>query len=163
MFTFATPRDRHCTERLMQPALIRVVDNLRKALEASDWQGHYEEIQLWPPQVSPETIHQVKTLQAAIATASPAEKVPLEAQLAQLPTPYPSHELHLSRGDTTHVVSLWELCCCVCFQSYPSEAAVTVDQSLWDDQDEEVDWLAVDTKAKGIVADIFDGLAAAAD
>lgn len=30
---------------LMQPALIRVVDNLRKQLETSSWQGTYEEIE----------------------------------------------------------------------------------------------------------------------
>ncbi|MDB9312866.1 hypothetical protein PN462_07120 [Spirulina sp. CS-785/01] len=30
---------------LMQPTLIRVIDNLRKCLEKTDWQGKYEEIQ----------------------------------------------------------------------------------------------------------------------
>lgn len=30
---------------LMQPCLIRVLDNIRKELEQSDWQGKYEEIQ----------------------------------------------------------------------------------------------------------------------
>lgn len=30
---------------LMQPCLIRVLDNIRKQLEQSDWQGKYEEIQ----------------------------------------------------------------------------------------------------------------------
>lgn len=31
-------------ELLMQPALIRVVDNLRKELEASEWEGTYQEV-----------------------------------------------------------------------------------------------------------------------
>lgn len=30
---------------LMQPAFIRVVDNIRKQLEASSWKGTYEEVQ----------------------------------------------------------------------------------------------------------------------
>lgn len=30
---------------LMQPALIRVIDNIRKQLEDSTWQGTYEEVQ----------------------------------------------------------------------------------------------------------------------
>jgi hypothetical protein len=32
-------------ELLMQPALIRVIDNIRKQLETSPWQGTYQEIQ----------------------------------------------------------------------------------------------------------------------
>ena len=32
-------------ELLMQPCLLRVVDNLRRALEASPWEGTYEEVQ----------------------------------------------------------------------------------------------------------------------
>lgn len=33
------------TQRLMQPAYIRVVDNLRKALEDSSWRESYQEVQ----------------------------------------------------------------------------------------------------------------------
>lgn len=32
-------------ELLMQPALLRVVDNIRKQLEISNWKGTYEEIE----------------------------------------------------------------------------------------------------------------------
>ncbi|MBO1350721.1 MAG: hypothetical protein EBE86_026605 [Hormoscilla sp. GUM202] len=32
-------------ELLMQPALLRVVDNIRKQLENSDWTGTYEDVQ----------------------------------------------------------------------------------------------------------------------
>ncbi|MDJ1172205.1 hypothetical protein PMG71_22505 [Roseofilum sp. BLCC_M154] len=32
-------------ELLMQPSLLRVVDNLRQALESSTWEGTYEEVQ----------------------------------------------------------------------------------------------------------------------
>lgn len=33
-------------ELLMQPALLRVVDNIRKQLEVSDWKGSYEDVEL---------------------------------------------------------------------------------------------------------------------
>ncbi len=36
-------------ELLMQPALIRLIDNLRKKLEESVWQATYEEVQLPVP------------------------------------------------------------------------------------------------------------------
>lgn len=32
-------------ELLMQPILIRIIDNLRKSLETSTWQGTYQEVQ----------------------------------------------------------------------------------------------------------------------
>jgi hypothetical protein len=32
-------------ELLMQPALIRIIDNIRQNLEKSDWEGTYQEIQ----------------------------------------------------------------------------------------------------------------------
>lgn len=35
----------HQAELLMQPSLIRVIDNIRKQLETSPWQGSYEEVQ----------------------------------------------------------------------------------------------------------------------
>ncbi|MEL6602708.1 MAG: hypothetical protein AAFP20_05715, partial [Cyanobacteria bacterium J06614_10] len=45
---FATALARAEVEQLMQPALIRVIDNIRKQLEDSSWQGTYEEDLIWP-------------------------------------------------------------------------------------------------------------------
>ncbi|MDC0834927.1 hypothetical protein AY599_05285 [Leptolyngbya valderiana BDU 20041] len=36
----------HQAQALMQPALIRILDNLRKLLEQSSWKGTYHEIQV---------------------------------------------------------------------------------------------------------------------
>lgn len=36
----------HQAEILMQPALIRVIDNIRKQVDQSTWQATYEEVQL---------------------------------------------------------------------------------------------------------------------
>ncbi|MGK7930629.1 MAG: hypothetical protein AB4041_04250 [Microcystaceae cyanobacterium] len=42
--TFKTPLAWDQANLLMQPILLRVIDNLRKELEASDWQGTYQEV-----------------------------------------------------------------------------------------------------------------------
>lgn len=47
--TFKTAIAWEQAQLLMQPALIRVVDNLRKQLETSSWQGTYEEVELPVP------------------------------------------------------------------------------------------------------------------
>lgn len=41
---FKDAQDWEKAELLMQPALIRVIDHLRQTLEASSWQGQYEEV-----------------------------------------------------------------------------------------------------------------------
>ena len=41
---FKNVRDWEQAQLLMQPAFIRVIDNLRKQLEESSWKGAYEEI-----------------------------------------------------------------------------------------------------------------------
>jgi hypothetical protein len=43
--TFKTPLAWDQANLLMQPILLRVIDNLRKELEASDWKGTYQEVQ----------------------------------------------------------------------------------------------------------------------
>lgn len=42
---FTTTQDWEKGQLLMQPALIRVVDNVRKQLETSDWKGTYEDVE----------------------------------------------------------------------------------------------------------------------
>ena len=44
--TFKTALAWEQAELLMQPVFIRVLDNLRKQLEDSSWQGSYEEVQV---------------------------------------------------------------------------------------------------------------------
>jgi hypothetical protein len=43
--TFKTTLAWEQADLLMQPTLLRVIDNLRKELENSDWQGTYHEVQ----------------------------------------------------------------------------------------------------------------------
>ena len=42
---FATPQAWEQADCLMQPALIRTIDQLRQALETIKWRSRYEEIQ----------------------------------------------------------------------------------------------------------------------
>lgn len=42
---FKTAQDWEQGQLLMQPALIRVIDNVRKQLETSDWKGSYEDVE----------------------------------------------------------------------------------------------------------------------
>lgn len=140
----------------MQPALIRIIDNIRKRLEVSDWQGNYQEIQLWPEAIKEVEMRRVKQLQSQLMTATPEQADVVRTELANLPQPFPGYELHLTRGEQTCIVDIWELCYCVCFEQFPvSSGSVSVDTSLIDQEINDVDWLVLDNKAKAIVDDIF--------
>lgn len=152
-------------EVLMQPVFIRLVDNLRKAMEQSAWKGDYREDWIWPEGVSAETQAEVQQLQAQLKTAPPDQAASLEAKLTQLPQPFPSYTLHLTRDDKAVSVDLWQLCYQICFKNYHpmliqvDEVPVEVDTSLFDEAGE-VDWQRLDHKAQQIVQQIFASLAA---
>ena len=73
MLKFENPEARQLADQLMQPALIRVIDNIRKQLEVSDWQGSYHETQLWPDDVAESQLRRIKDLQAQLRTATPEQ------------------------------------------------------------------------------------------
>lgn len=165
---FADSQAWHQAEQLMQPALIRVIDNIRKQLEESSWQESYADTQVWPEGTSPKQQQAVLDLQAQIqqAEAENADPTPLKQALADLPQPYPGYELRLSQsGQPAQAIDLWTLCYRVCFRNYdPTQAAtdpVEIDAALLD-QDGEVDWNALDEKAQGLVKAVFEQLPRAA-
>lgn len=149
--TFATERDRLQAEQLMQPCFIRVVDNLRKQTEELDWRSEYVEQLLWPEGTTTEQQQQVADLTASLKQATPEEAQRLEQALAQLPTPTPAYQLRLSHEDRTAALDLWGLCFQICFQTYDPKQPVAVDSTLLGD-DNEVDWLTLDEKAKTLIA-----------
>ncbi len=110
-------------ELLMQPALIRIIDQVRKQLEDSHWKATYNDVQI----------------------------------------PIPGYELCLEGNGTSVCVDLWELCYQVCFRNYtpthtPQESQeVEIDTSLID-EDGDVDWQSLDTKAERLVAQVFASL-----
>lgn len=161
MLKFENAQARQLADQLMQPALIRVIDNIRKRLEDSDWQGDYQETQLWPAGIDEAQMRRVKELQSQLSTATPEEADILRKELLTLPQPFPGYELHLSQGNRESVVDVWELCCCVCFERFPVlEGIVSIDTSLVDADINDVDWLVLDTKAKAIVDTVFEQLGA---
>lgn len=152
---------------LMQPAFIRVIDNIRKQLETSDWRGSYDNQLLWPEDTSDETKAQVLELQQQLKqSTSPDAIATVEQQLADLPEPFPQYALCLKQGDQEQRIDLWQLCYQVCFEEYDPEQAsnpdsnqtVVIDESLIDAEIGDVDWVALDNKAKAIISSVFEDL-----
>jgi hypothetical protein len=130
---------------LMQPALLRLIDQLRKQLERSPWKGTYETQEIWPDGTMPQ------------------EKEKSEP-------PQILYLLHLSLGNQQVQVNLWELCYQICFADYTPQLAysgindfqvgdVQVDLDLLDGQGE-IDWHRLDEKAQSVVKQVFDALPA---
>lgn len=148
-------------ELLMQPVFIRVIDNIRKQLEQSNWKGTYQDVELWAEGVSDETKELVLELRQQLATAPPERAEAIEEQLARLPSPHPGYLLCLERGGRKITVDLWQLCYQICFRNYSpvlnaldQDMTVEVDTSLIDETGD-VDWLRLDTKAKQLIGQIF--------
>jgi hypothetical protein len=158
MLTFATPTDETLAAQLMQPCLIRVVDNLRKHTETLNWRSDYLEQVRWPGETTAAQRQQVRDLAAQLEGASPAAEESIRQQLGQLPTPIPSYELRLTQSidpapaeeHRTATLDVWELCFAVCFSDYRPDHSVTVDPVLLD-PDGEINWLTLDQKAKVLV------------
>lgn len=90
MPSFANDFHRHQAEQLLQPVLIRVIDNLRKVVEASSWASTYEEQLLWPEGTTADEVAQVEQLAAQLEQADAAAASALQQQLSQLPMPFPA-------------------------------------------------------------------------
>jgi len=149
----------------MQPAFIRLVDNLRKQLEQSTWKGSYEETDVWAEGTSDEVKATVLHLRSQLATASANEVGAIEQALAQLPSPYPGYQLHLQQHNCHRTIDLWGLCYQICFEHYDAttgmssdsghdSSGVKIDSTLFDETGD-IDWHALDHKTQRIVAQVF--------
>ncbi|GAP93578.1 hypothetical protein [Leptolyngbya sp. NIES-2104] len=158
---FATIETWQQADLLMQPAFIRLIDNLRKQLDASTWRGQYRDVQVWADDIPDETKARVFELQQQLETAPPEQAAEIEKTLSHLPSPYPGYELQLEKNDRQIKVDLWALCYQICFRSQDGEWSddfpVEVDTSLFDETGE-VDWNLLEDKTKRIVEQVFDRL-----
>lgn len=157
---FADMTTWHQAELLMQPTFIRLIDNIRKQLEQSQWKGTYRDVALWAEEVPLEVRETVAQLQQQLKTASPTQAAEIEVTLAHLPAPFPGYYLRLDQNDRQVEVDLWELCYQICFEDYSmgnDRQPVAVDTSLIDDLGE-VDWHRLDDKARQVVEQVFDNL-----
>jgi hypothetical protein len=142
----------------MQPAFIRVVDNIRKQLDTSAWIGTYHDVMIWPASTTDETKALVTQLLQEMETATPERADEIRETVSRLPMPYPGYHLRLQRQEQQVSIDLWELCYQVCFLDYsPEGAAVDIDSSLIDELDD-VDWPRLDAKAKEFVEQAFASL-----
>jgi hypothetical protein len=164
-----TPRFANSTawqqaQLLMQPSFIRVIDNIRKHLDTSSWKGTYHDVHRWPDGATQDQQQQVIQLQKALETATPEQADDIHQTLDRLPHPYPGYELHLTQGDRTVDVDLWQLCYHVCFREFTAPHAagqipVEVDTLLIDETGD-VDWQHLDDKARHLIEQIFENLSA---
>jgi hypothetical protein len=153
-------------EVLMQPTFIRLVANLGKQLEITNWRGDYKDVQVWAEGVSGDTKALVMQLRSQLEGATEEQAEAIEQQLAQLPAPFPGYWLYLSRGNNQITLDLWELCYQICFKNYdsihgtshtadePIGESVAIDPKLFDETGE-VDWHRLDDKARQIVEEVF--------
>jgi hypothetical protein len=153
-------------ELLMQPAFIRLIANLEKQLENSNWRGDYKDVQVWAEDISDDTKATVMQLRSELDGATERQAEAIEQQLSQLPAPFPGYWLYLSRGDHQATVDLWDLCYQICFQNYdslhgtshaadePIGDSVAIDVSLFDETGE-VDWHRLDDKTCQTVQQVF--------
>lgn len=145
-------------ELLMQPAFIRLVDNIRKQLDVSSWKGTYQDILIWPSEATQETKAVVTKLLEELEAATPEQALDIRETLSHLPVPHPGYHLCLQRQEQTVSIDLWELCYRVCFMNYdPVKEEVIIDTSLIEDTSD-VDWQQLDAKAKAVVGQVFANL-----
>lgn len=151
----------HQAELLMQPAFIRIIDNIRQQLDESAWKGTYQDVLIWPVGTTVETKAVVTQLLQQMKEADPMELAEIERTLTQMPTPYPGYHLCLQYQGLQQSVELWELCYQVCFHNYsPSweeSDRIQIDTSLIDETGD-VDWQRLDAKAAELVNQVFANL-----
>ena len=148
-------------ELLMQPAFIRIIDQIRKQLDQSNWKGTYQDVLIWPEGTPEETKTTFTILREQLASASPEEAAEIEQAMVAMPNPYPGYLLCLKHQDQQVTVDLWELCYQVCFRNYtkaiahPENQQVEIDTSLIEEDTGDVDWNLLDAKARQLVEKVF--------
>jgi hypothetical protein len=148
-------------EILMQPAFIRVIDNIRKQLDVSAWTGTYHDVLIWPANTTDETKAIVTQLLQELETATPEQADEIRKTVSRLPMPHPGYHLRLKRQEQEINIDLWDLCYQVCFLNYsPDDLDVEsseIDTSLIDEMGE-VDWLRLEAKTRELVEQVFANL-----
>ncbi len=157
--TFVSPLARAQVEQLMQPALIRVIDNIRKQLDSEDWRGDYEEELIWPEGTTADQQQEYATLQKGLHGVPPEEHDRVAALIAELPQPSPLYTLRLTKADSPdQTVDIWAFCYRVCASREVREGEVIAADTTLFDEYGEVDWRSLDDKTRTLVEGIFEAL-----
>ena len=147
---------------LMQPALIRLIDQLRQQLTAASIPWTYETTELWPEDVPQETRQQYDEMMQALDVANDDDADKIHAVLETLPQPVPLYRLEIEQNDEKTYINMWELCYQICLQKYkpqlqrmqveaPNLSSYKLDKTLWE-SNHSIDWEALNQKAKKVVA-----------
>ena len=147
---------------LLQPALIRLIDQLRQQLKSADWDWSYDTQEAWPEEASESERSQYTEMMQALETASDEDAERIQDILQTLPQPIPIYQLSVTYNDVEHLISMWELCYQICFERYiprlsnmsvqpPEIDQYEMDATLFD-ADEAIDWAALNQKAKVVVS-----------
>ncbi len=128
---FKNATDWEQAERLMQPSLIRVIDNLRKQLEESVWKGTYQDIETPYPGHLLQLIYQDH--QYAIAVWD------LCFQVCFL-----DYQAPISENGDIHAEN-------------QEQKEVTIDTSLFGENGE-IDWQKLESKTQTIIQTLFQNL-----
>ncbi|MEM9163907.1 MAG: hypothetical protein AAGC54_12670 [Cyanobacteria bacterium P01_F01_bin.4] len=158
---FVTDLARQQAQILMQPALIRVIDNIRKQLDVSRWQGRYEDEMIWPEGTTDQQQQTYTQLQQQMEAVAADVYDQLQAQLDRLPQPQHLYTLCLSKDEHEQKIDLWELCyqvCCTNYEATQLETALEIDTTLFDEEINDIDWVKLYEKAKQLVKNAFEQL-----
>ena len=147
---------------LLQPALIRLIDQLRQQLTGAQWNWGYETLEFWPEQVSSEERQQYDDLMQALDVASDEDAETIQDVLMTLPQPVPLYRLDIEQAGEQTAINMWELCYQICLYNYqpdwssmhveaPNLSQYKLDKSLFD-ADFDIKWEVLDAKARQVVS-----------
>ena len=153
---------------LLQPALIRLIDQLRLQLSTSTWQWKYETFEVWPSEVPQAQRNRYAQLQEQLDTAPEQDIEAIEAELAMMIFPIPVYQLDLWRDEAHQRVNMWELCYQICLCQYepvfeaesltsPSLEQFPFDSKLLSEV-AEIDWVYLDHRAEEVVSRLLETL-----
>jgi hypothetical protein len=157
---FSDPQLFDQAERLMQPSLLRLLDQLRRQVAASAWTHRFETLQLWADTVPESVQQQWQSLGDRLESSNDeAEIAVLQEQLAQLPQPTYAYQLWLNKGELSQQFDLWELCYQTCFANHQpnTDYPPQIRPGLLDEAGE-VDWEHLDLQARHVVEDLISRL-----
>jgi hypothetical protein len=136
---FANEQAWQQAEILMQPAYIRLVDQIRRQTEEND--------------------HEILVSYEEVTDPYPSNLLCLQPRVNA------HNSDHIGDHQTQPLlkVDIWDLCFQVCFENYEpiatatkqTEQLVAIDTSLFDPHSQEVDWSKLDEKAQITIRQVF--------
>ncbi|MEM9136246.1 MAG: hypothetical protein AAGB01_02690 [Cyanobacteria bacterium P01_F01_bin.42] len=155
---------------LLQPALIRLIDQLRLQLKAAEWTWSYDTVEVWPDQVPETTRSRYEEMMRALDVASGDDAEAIQDVLDELPQPIPLYRLEITDQSSVPTINMWQLCYQICLKDYTPQLqdmslmAPDLNQNDIDsrltDQDGEIDWDCLNQNAQLVVEKLIASIVA---